>query len=184
MILKRLLVHVPKISIFQMSNFPALNICFRFWFFCFWLCVSWNFCCYLSNCLCSQLFVPSCFVFCFFTSCFALFFCFLCVLHLHHINCMLFQSFLREFPLYQEIHSLIRISFFRFIPFLLVSLFFVTRNVCFIHSIYISHMESFENLYSGLRFSYLGLILPVHWYHLFVPIRYHEIFRFSRRNIV
>ena len=119
-----------------------------------------------------------------FTSCFALFFCFLCVLHLHHINCMLFQSFLREFPLCQEIHSLIRISFFRFIHFLLVSLFFVTRNVCFIHSIYISHMESFENLYSGLRFSYLGLILPVHWYHLFVPIRYHEIFRFSRRNIV
>ena len=26
--------------------------------------------------------------------------------------------------------------------------------------------------------------LPVHWYHLFVPIRYHKIFGFAIRNIV
>ena len=26
--------------------------------------------------------------------------------------------------------------------------------------------------------------LPVHWYHLFVSIRYHKLFRFSIRNII
>ena len=48
----------------------------------------------------------------------------------------------------------------------------------------ISHINLLRLPSSGYSFFKVLRSLPVHWYHLFVPIRYHINFGFARVNIV